>query len=84
MIARLTKALKTEENDANDEEEYDENDEKPIEDSSVGGIDGEGGGDIDMNDIVIIDEYDSRKPDIRKTKNVSFFLFKFNFSMYST
>lgn len=70
MVARLTKALKTEENNANDGEEYDENNEKPAEEVS-GVNDGDGGGDIDMADIVVIDEYDSTKPDVRKVKNVS-------------
>lgn len=78
----MSKVLKAEETESNlnDEEEDDiEHDEEDASDltataaSNDDGIgNGSGGGaDIDMADIVVIDEYDSTKPEVKKSKEVS-------------
>ena len=66
-MARLTKVLKTELNDAHEEEEEDEGEAVessggPAEDPS----NSHEGVDIDMADIVVIDEYDSTKNETSK------------------
>lgn len=82
-MARLSKVLKAEETESNlnDEEEEEDNHNEEEEASDVpataaaneDGIgNGSGGGaDIDMADIVVIDEYDSTKPEVKKSKEVS-------------
>lgn len=80
-MARLSKVLKAEETESNlnDEEEEEDahNDEEEVIDvpattaPNEDGINGSGGGaDIDMADIVVIDEYDSTKPEVKKSKEV--------------
>lgn len=75
LIARLAKVLKSEENDATVNEEDGENEATTVDDSLISNDDG----DIDMSQIMLVDEYDSTKPDAKKLKDVSsfsvFFLF---------
>lgn len=57
----MSKVLKAEELDAN-ASTPDDNENEQQDDSNTGHDDG----DIDMTDIVVIDEYDSTKPEIRE------------------
>lgn len=82
LVARLSKVLKAEETESNLNNEEDEDNDHEEEDASdvpttaAPNDDGigngsAGGADIDMADIVVIDEYDSTKPEVKKSKEVS-------------
>lgn len=65
LIGRLAKALKNEENDA--ATPMDEDGENTEDNNAT--MDGD---ELDMTDIVVIDEYDSTKPEEPKPASVSF------------
>lgn len=72
MIARLTKALKVEENKANEDEtaiSASAEPESAVKENTAEALDenvnSNDGMDIDMADIVVIDEYDSTKADVK-------------------
>lgn len=64
MVGRLSKAIKSEENDA--ATPMDEDGENTEDNNTT--MDGE---ELDMTDIVVIDEYDSTKPEEPKPITVS-------------